>query len=260
MSIDLSGKTALVTGASRGIGRACALKLAQVGASLVLAGRNQPQLEAVASEVRSLGREALPLLMDVRSTESVEAAFEKARQVFPSIDILVNNAGIAHSAPFQRWTDRDWAEVFEVNVNGVFRCSRAVLPIMQERRWGRIVNIASVAGKAGAAYITGYAASKHAVLGLTKALAVEVAERGITVNAVCPGYVETDMAMMAIKTITEKTKLNQQQALEYLRSQTPQKRLFQVDEVAALVVYLCSEAAAGINGQAINICGGALPY
>lgn len=258
--MKLEGKIAFVTGAGRGIGRACALELAKAGARVVLAARTEPEINRVAGEIEAMGREALALVVDLRDPSSLEEAFAKAIGRFAAVDILVNNAGIARSAPFQRWTDEMWMEVFEVNVHSVFRCTRAVLPGMLERGWGRVINIASVAGKGGAAYISGYAASKHAVLGMTKALAVEVADRGVTVNAICPGYVETDMARQAIDTIIAKTCASEEKARGFLESQTPQKRLFQVDEVAGMVLYLASDTARGINGQAINICGGALPY
>lgn len=258
--MKLEGKIAFVTGAGRGIGRACALELAKAGARVVLAARTEPEINRVAGEIEAMGREALALVVDLRDPSSLEEAFAKAIGRFAAVDILVNNAGIARSAPFQRWTDEMWMEVFEVNVHSVFRCTRAVLPGMLERGWGRVINIASVAGKGGAAYISGYAASKHAVLGMTKALAVEVADRGVTVNAICPGYVETDMARQAIDTIIAKTGASEEKARGFLESQTPQKRLFQVDEVAGMVLYLASDTARGINGQAINICGGALPY
>lgn len=258
--INLEGRTAFVTGAGRGIGRACALELAKAGARVVLAARTEAEINLVAAEIEAMGREALALVVDVRSPSSLDEAFEMAMGRFAGVDILVNNAGIARSAPFHRWTDEMWLEVFEVNVHGVFRCTRAALPAMLERGWGRVITIASVAGKAGAAYISGYAASKHAVLGMTKALAVEVADRGVTVNAICPGYVETDMSQQAVDTIVAKTGTSPEKARGFLQSQTPQKRLFQVDEVAAMVLYLASDTARGINGQAINICGGALPY
>lgn len=258
--MNFEGKTAFVTGAGRGIGRASALELARAGARVVLAARTESEINRVAEEIEAIGGEALALVVDVRDPASVEEAFTRAMGRFAGVDILVNNAGIARSAPFQRWTDEMWMEVFEVNVYGVFRCTRAALPGMLKRGWGRVITIASVAGKGGAAYISGYAASKHAVLGMTKALAVEVADRGITVNAICPGYVETDMAQQAVDTIIAKTGASEEKARSFLQSQTPQKRLFQVEEVAGLVLYLASDTARGINGQAINICGGALPY
>ncbi|MEW6731691.1 MAG: 3-oxoacyl-ACP reductase family protein [Acidobacteriota bacterium] len=258
--MELKGKTAFVTGGGRGIGRACALALAGAGARVVVAARSTGEIEAVANQIKELGTAALAVTLDVTRSESVTHAFEQALKEFPAIDILVNNAGIARSMPLVKCSEELWLETLEINLTGTFRCIKAALPGMLARGWGRIINIASIAGKAGAPYISAYTASKHGVLGLTKALAQEVAIKGVTVNAICPGYVETDMAENAIKTIGEKTGASPEKAREYLKQTTPQQRLFQPEEVAYLTVTLASEAARGINGQAINICGGALPY
>jgi 3-hydroxybutyrate dehydrogenase len=258
--MELSGKTALITGGGRGIGRSCALAFAKEGAQIVVAARTESEIEKVAAEIREMGRRALAVILDVREPESIERAFKRAASEIGTVDILINNAGIARSEPLVKCSEELWQEVIDVNLNGTFRCTKAALPGMLQKGWGRIINIASVAGKAGAPYISAYTASKHGVLGFTKALAQEVATRGITVNAICPGYVETDMAEHAIKTIGEKTGASPEKAKAYLEQTTPQKRLFQPEEVSFLAVMLASNLASGINGQAINICGGTLPF
>jgi 3-hydroxybutyrate dehydrogenase len=258
--MEFTDKTVFITGGSRGIGRACALAFGREGARVAVAARTIDQLEAVASEVRELGSSAMAIPLDMKRNETIEAAFKQVAENFGPVDILINNAGIAHSVPFIKCTEELWNDIMEINLTGTFRCTKAALPPMLKRGWGRIINIASVAGKAGGPYISAYVASKHGVVGLTKALAQEFATKGITVNAICPGYVDTDMAEFAIKTIGEKSGYSPEQARAYLESTTPQKRLFQPEEVAALALMLGRQLAGGINGQAINICGGALPF
>lgn len=258
--MELLGKTALVTGGGRGIGQACAMALAKAGAQVVVAARSINQIEQVAKDIEALGRPALAIELDVSKTSSVEKAFQQVNEKWGGCDILVNNAGIAPSAPIMKLPEELWLEVMEINLNGVFRCMKAALPTMLARGWGRVINIASVAGKAGAPYISAYAASKHGVLGLTKAAAQDVATKNITINAICPGYVETDMGEKAISIIMSKTGATKEQARGTLEQMTPQKRLFKPEEVAFLAVTLASPSAEGINGQAINICGGTLPY
>jgi 3-hydroxybutyrate dehydrogenase len=258
--MELFGKIALVTGGGRGIGRACAIALAQAGAHIIVAARSSEEIEKVAQEIDALGRPSLAVLLDVSKVESVEKAFREIEEKWGGCDILVNNAGIAASAPIVKCSEELWSQIMEVNLNGTFRCMKAALPKMLERGWGRIINIASIAGKAGAPYISAYAASKHGVLGLTKAAAQDVATKNITINAICPGYVETDMGENAINIIMSKTGASKEQARTALEQMTPQKRLFKPEEVAFLTVALASPSAAGINGQAINICGGAIPY
>jgi NAD(P)-dependent dehydrogenase (short-subunit alcohol dehydrogenase family) len=170
----------------------------------------------------------------------------------------VNNAGVAHSAPVARTELEDWNRMLAVNATGTFLCTRAFLPGMVEGGWGRVVNVASVAGLAGARYIAAYAASKHAVIGLTRCAAAEVADRGVTVNAVCPGYVDTPMTTESLQRISEKTGMSAEEALETILAHTPQGRLIAPDEVAHAVLSLCEEGARGINGQSIVIDGGEL--
>ena len=187
--------------------------------------------------------------------------FAKVQEAFGrGPDILVNNAGIAVSALLSRTDDELWRRLLGINLDGTFYCMRAALPQMIERGWGRIINMASIAGKTGAPYIAAYSASKHGVLGLTRSASQEVAGKGITVNAICPGYVDTDMTTGAVEIISNKTSLTKDQALDSLKKMSPQNRLITSEEVAALALLLASEEGRGINGQAINIDGGGVMF
>ena len=246
-----NGRVALVTGGGRGIGRAVALDLAAAGARVVVAARTRAEIEAVARET---GGKAIAA--DVADAASVRALFAEVLAALGEVDILVNAAGVAPSAPLAKTTDEQWRQAIGVNLSGTFHCLREALPAMAARGWGRVVNVASIAGKAGAPYIAAYAASKHGVLGLTKVAALEVAARGVTVNAVCPGYVDTPMTDESVRRIVEKTGVPAEEVRRRLADSSPQKRLYSAAEVSALVVFLCGEAAAGINGQAVNVDGG----
>lgn len=260
--MKLKNKLAFITGGGRGIGREIARTFAQEGANVIIAARSREQVELVTEEIRNeYSVESLGVVCDVANVESVKNAFATAREYFKAMpEILVNNAGVAESAPFHKTSDELWRRIIEINLSGTFFCTREALPAMLEKSWGRIINIASIAGKAGAAYIAAYVASKHGVVGLTRSLAVEVATKGITVNAICPGYVETDMAQYAIDSIATKTKMSAEDAKKYLESQSPQQRMVTVDEVAALALLLASEEGRGINAQAINIDGGGVQH
>lgn len=246
----------MVTGAGRGIGAAVARELAGEGLSLVLAARSKPEIDALAAEIARAGGEAFAVVCDVTAPENVTALAEAVRQRFGGADVLVNNAGIASAAPLKAQTLEEWERLFAVNVRGVFLCSQAFLPAMIERGWGRIVNVASIAGRTGAAYISAYAATKHAVVGFTRSLAAEVAAKGVTVNAVCPGYVDTPMTDQSVANMVSKTKLSEEEAREKLRAMSPQHRLFTPEEIAFSVRFLCDERAGGINGQTLVIDGG----
>ncbi|HVF22392.1 MAG TPA: SDR family oxidoreductase [Pyrinomonadaceae bacterium] len=248
----LTGKTALITGGGRGIGRAIALTFAQHGARVAVAARTREQVEGVAREI---GGDALALVCDVSSSESVTEMFADLKP-----DILVNNAGVAESATLPNTTDELWQRHLAINLTGTFYCTRAALPAMLERGWGRIINIASIAAKAGAPYISAYAASKHGVLGLTRSVALEVAASGVTVNAICPGYVDTEMVSRGVQQITAKTGRSAEEALDALKKMSPQNRLVTAEEVAALALLLASEEGRGINGQGINIDGGSVLF
>jgi 3-hydroxybutyrate dehydrogenase len=250
----LDDKIALITGGGRGIGRAIALSFAREGASVVVSARTKDQVDAVANEI---GANALSLICDVADVESVKQMFSNAQKAFGrGPDILVNNAGIAESAPLVHTDDELWHRHLAINLSGSFYCTRAALPSMIKGKWGRIINIASIAGKTGAPYISAYSASKHGLIGLTRSVALEVATLGITVNAICPGYVDTQMTTRAIENIATKTQRSSEEALKILEKTSPQNRLITPEEVAAVALLLASEGGQGINGQAINVDGG----
>jgi 3-hydroxybutyrate dehydrogenase len=255
---ELGGRVALVTGGGKGIGRAIALSLAAAGADLALSGRSKPELEATAEAIRAYGRRAEPIVCDVTERSQVNAMFERVRSQLGDPMILVNNAGIAASAKLTDTTDEMWELIMRVNATAAFWCTKAVLPAMLAASWGRVVNVASIAARAGAAYISAYSASKHALLGLTRSVAAEVATRGITVNAVCPGYVDTEMTDRSAAYISTRTGRSEDAARKILEGVSPQGRLMTADEVASLATYLCSEAARGITGQGIVLDGGSL--
>jgi NAD(P)-dependent dehydrogenase (short-subunit alcohol dehydrogenase family) len=254
--IDLSGRGAVVTGASRGIGAAVAEALAGAGAGVVLAARTIVEIERLAERLTAGGCRAWAIPCDVTDEDSVGRLAEESSNRLGSVDILVNNAGIATSAPLHRQSLAEWNRVMAVNATGTFLCARAFTPAMAQRGWGRVVNIASIAGRTGAPYISAYAASKHAVLGLTRCIAAELAAKGVTANAICPGYVDTEMTHETIERIMSKTGLGTQEAMASVLATTPQHRLIETDEVAHAVLALCADAARGINGQAIGIDGG----
>jgi NAD(P)-dependent dehydrogenase (short-subunit alcohol dehydrogenase family) len=258
----LADRIALITGGGRGIGRAVALAFAREGADVAVLARTEGEVRRVAEEVRGeCAVRAIYAVCDVANAASVQSAFAQLSEQFGrGADILVNNAGIAESAPLVKTTDELWQRHLMINLSGTFYCMRAALPAMIERGWGRVINIASIAGKTGAPYIAAYSASKHGVLGLTRSAALEVATKGVTINAICPGYVETDMTERAIENITARTSKSASEARAVLEQMSPQQRLVMPEEVAALALLLASEDGRGINGQAINIDGGSVLY
>ncbi|HWP54440.1 MAG TPA: SDR family NAD(P)-dependent oxidoreductase [Pyrinomonadaceae bacterium] len=259
--MKLQNRLAFITGGGRGIGRAIALEFAREGASVGVAARTVDQVEAVAREVTDLGVKGLALKCDVQNTGWVNDAFGEFRAHFGrGPDIVVNNAGIAESQLFIKSDEPMWERHLNTNLGGTWRCTYAGLPEMIERGWGRIINIASIAGKTGAPYVSAYAASKHGVLGLTRSLALEVAAQGITVNAICPGYVDTEMTSRGIENIVAKTGKSAAEALAALKRMSPQNRMVTAEEVAALALLLASEEGRGINGQAINVDGGTVLF
>jgi len=252
---QLTGKHALVTGGARGIGLAIARGLLREGAAVTLTGRDEATLDAAVAGLAVLGP-ARKVRMDVADAASVAKAIAAAAAAAGPIGILVNNAGQAESAAVGKTDDALWARMLAVNLSGTFYCSRAVLPGMVDAGWGRIVNVASTAGLIGYAYTAAYCASKHGVVGLTRAMALEVATKGVTVNAVCPGFTETDMGREAIANISARTGRSEVESKAALAAFNPQKRLVQPDEVASAAVWLCLPGSAAMNGQAIAVAGG----
>ncbi len=260
--MKLSGKTALITGGGRGIGRAIAFAFAREGAHLALCSRTASEVGRVAEEIRrDFKVNVMEGVCDVSDPEAVAEFFLAAFNAHGrEADILVNNAGVAESAPVVKTDDELWQRHLAVNLSGAFYCTRAALPAMIERGWGRIINVASIAGKTGAPYIAAYAASKHGVLGLTRSVALEVATKGITVNAICPGYVDTKMTTHALENIEAKTGKSAADSLAAIKATNPQRRLVEPEEIAALAVLLASDEGRGINGQAINVDGGSVLF
>lgn len=244
-------RVVLVTGASRGIGEAIARGLAADGHRVALAARTTEALERIAREINGL-----PVQMDVSDGASVEAGVAQVRRELGPVEVLVANAGIAVSAPVTATTDADWSAMLETNLTGCFRLTRACVPDMVGRKWGRVIFMASNAGLTGYRYTAAYCAAKHGVIGLMRALALEVARDNVTANALCPGFVETDMTRASIARISSRTGRPEDAAREALMALSPQHRLIQPDELLALTRYLVTDAAGGVNGQAIAVDGG----
>lgn len=241
----MSNRTAFVTGASRGIGRATALALRSAGFDIVIASPELEKNEEVAAEIRAAGSKALTVNLDVTSLESIKEGFARAYKEFGRVDVLVNNAGITRDALALRMKPEAWNIVLQVNLTGAFHCIQQVLPAMMRERWGRIINIASVVGESGNAGQANYSASKAGLIGLTKTIAQEMGSRGVTVNAVAPGYVETDM-----------TRGLPQELKEKMLAAIPLRRIGQPDDIAAAVKFFASEDAAYITGHVLNVNGG----
>ncbi|WP_437299054.1 SDR family NAD(P)-dependent oxidoreductase [Sorangium sp. So ce426] len=249
--MSLEGRIALVTGGGRGIGRAIAERLAQGGARVAVAGRTQAEIEETAAAVGGVA-----VRLDVGDREGAPPAIAALEAQLGRIDVLVNNAGVAESAPFDRTSDALWDRMLAVNVTGAFALCRALIPKMIARGFGRVVNVASTAGLVGCAYSTAYCASKHAMVGMTRAIALEIARTPVTINCVCPGWVNTRMADEAISRIAEKTGRGEDAARRSLESMSPQGRMVEPGEVALVVAMLCSDEARSIHGQAIPVDGG----
>jgi 3-oxoacyl-[acyl-carrier protein] reductase len=241
----MSGRIAFVTGASRGIGRACAIALSESGCRVVLAARNLQKLDELATDVRAKGREAFVVEIDLASSASIRDAFSRAHKEFGPTEILVNNAGMTRDALALRMKEDDWHSVIETNLSGSFFAIQQVLQPMMRARWGRIINITSVVGETGNAGQANYSASKAGLIGVTKSLAQEMASRGITVNAVAPGFIETDMTGVLPSEVKEKLLLS-----------IPLRRMGSPDDVAAAVRFLASDAAGYITGHVLDVNGG----
>jgi len=254
----LQGRHAFITGGGRGIGLACARALLAQGASVTIAGRDAATLEQAAAALRAniAASRVGVCVLDVNDEAAVQAAFAAAAQQLGPITILLNNAGQAQPAPFAKTTSRHWQQMLDVNLTGAFHCTQAALQQMLEQGWGRIVNIASTAGLKGYKYVSAYVAAKHGLVGLTKALALELATKNITVNAICPGYTETDIVQDAIANIMQKTGRSEEQARAELAAGNPQQKLVQVEEVANAVAWLCQPESSAMTGQSIAVAGG----
>jgi NAD(P)-dependent dehydrogenase (short-subunit alcohol dehydrogenase family) len=257
MTDILKDKVAIVTGAGRGIGRETALRLGRAGATVMLAARSCNQLQEVSNVLSSEGHMAIALHTDVANVDDVRRLVSETMAAFKRIDILVNAAGANYVSNLVTSDDNAWKRVMDVNLYGVYLCTKAVLPHMIRRKDGRVINIASVAAKSGAAYNSAYASAKAAVLAFTKSAALETARLGITVNAICPWHVDTEMMRDAMKTRGAMFGRTAEEHLSQIVATNPQRRLITADEVAGLALFLCSPDARGINGQAINQCGGA---
>jgi meso-butanediol dehydrogenase/(S,S)-butanediol dehydrogenase/diacetyl reductase len=251
---SIEGRIALVTGGGRGIGRAVALALARAGADVAVAARSVPEIEAVAAEIAALGRRTHFFPLDVSDRASTARTPAVVAERLGPVDILVNNAGMAASAPVQRTDDATWDALLAVDLTGPFLLTRACLPSMYERHWGRVINVASVAGRIGVKYSAAYSAAKHGVIGLTRALAIEAAKKGVTVNAVCPSWTETRMMEEAVEAVSAATGRTPAQARQAMLASNPIGRAALPEEVADVVVLLARSPI--MTGQAIGVDGG----
>ena len=248
----LSGRHALVTGGGRGIGRAVAAALTAAGATVTVLGRQQAALDdAVAA-----GHAAGVIVADVTDPAAIEAGVKAAEAARGPFDILVANAGAAETAPFGKTQPEQFRRLFELNVLGIVNCTQVLLPGMVARKFGRVVAVASTAGLKGYGYVSAYVASNHALVGLVRSLAIETAKSGVTVNAVCPSFTDTDLVRESVAAITKKTGRSEQDVIAQYVKDVPMARLIKPEEVAAAVVYLCSVDAGAVTGTAMTIAGG----
>jgi NAD(P)-dependent dehydrogenase (short-subunit alcohol dehydrogenase family) len=255
---ETNGKIVLVTGAGRGIGKAIALAFAAEKTRVVITGRTAAALEEVAGEIRGTSAEVFASTCDVTQKPQVKSLQHRIESHFGAVQILVNNVGVAPAAGFLEMPDSLWDEVMRVNVSSAYNCCKAFLPAMVGARWGRIINIASTVARVAYPGISAYATSKHAILGLTRSLAIESARSGVTVNAVCPGYVNTELTRGNAQRLAENRGQSLDEALALMAASCPQRRLIEPEEVAYVTLMLASERARGITGQAIQVDGGAV--
>jgi len=253
--MKLDNAHAVITGAGSGIGAAIALKFASAGVKVTLMGRRHKKLLDTAA-LFSEGQQSVCVVCDVTDHQSVETAFADATKHFGPIDILVNCAGAAPTNAFHKIGIDEWKSIIDVNLHGVFSCTSQVINPMRERKSGRIINIASTSALKGYAYVSAYSTAKHGVLGLTRSLALETAKHGITVNAICPGFTDTDIIRDSVAKIVETTGRTEEQALKQFVSSNPQGRLITPEEIAETTVWLCMDGSDSITGQAISVSGG----
>jgi ketoreductase len=256
LEFQLTGKIAIVTGGGTGIGKAIAASLASRGALVAIVSRNRTHLDEAANELRSKGLSVLPVTMNVRSKPEIKRAVGEVAERWGAIHILVNNAGISGLSKIDDPDDSRWYDILDTNLNGMYLTTREVLRHMPDHQGGRIINISSVLGKFGVPGYTAYCTTKHGMIGFTRALALEVVGRGITANAICPGWVDTEMAAVGIKETAALQGITPEQFKAQAIAAIPIQRFLDAAEVAELVCYVASELARGMTGQAVNICGG----
>lgn len=255
-SLPLAGRNAVVTGAGRGIGRSIALALAMAGADVAVTARTAQEIEQLAAEISQMGRRSFFISCDVTDPTQVQSMAERFLNELGRVDILINNAGNAGSHKFLNHPDDLWHRMLAINLTSIYYVTKAFVPALINQRNGRIITIASIASRVGGSYISAYTAAKHGALGLTRALAVELLPYNITVNAICPGYVDTPMTNASVSNIVAHTGMQESKAREALEKTSPQHRLIAPEEVASIAVFLAQDSARGITGQAINIDGG----
>jgi 3-hydroxybutyrate dehydrogenase len=253
MGGPLEGRVAFITGGGKGIGRAIADRLSREGARVAICGRDEGALRMA---LAALGEGARAYSLDVRSRPEVERALERAVADLGGLDFLINNAGAGGSTPIDSEDDERWHRILESNLTGAWHCTRAALRYLRPHAGARIINVSSVLGKFGVAGSAAYCAAKHGLIGFTRAVALELAPRGIAVNAICPGWVETEMAAARLVEIAQAEGRSVEEARERAMAEVPQKRFLDPSEVAGLVLYLCLPESKGVTGQAISICGG----
>jgi NAD(P)-dependent dehydrogenase (short-subunit alcohol dehydrogenase family) len=255
---DLKPKVVLITGGSGGLGRALASVFATQGHRVVITARNPDNLDSTAEQISINGNKILALPCDIVDRDQVKGLAHEIATRWGRVQLLINHAGIARAVNFADMPDNLWDETLETNLTGAYNCCKVFLPDMIQAKWGRIINIASTAAKVGFSHVTAYSASKHGLIGFTRSLALETARQGITVNAICPGYLDDERTRENAKLMAQKTGKSAQAILQLFAASAPQNRLIAPDEVASLALLMASEKLAGMTGQAINVDGGAV--
>jgi NAD(P)-dependent dehydrogenase (short-subunit alcohol dehydrogenase family) len=255
---DLLHRIVLVTGGSGGLGRALAEAFAARGSRVVVTARDRERLHAAAEKIARDGAQVLALPCDILRREQVRTLKDEIKARWGDVEVLINNAGVARAVSFSDMPDELWDNTIETNLTGAYNCCKVFLPAMIQAKWGRVINVASTTAKVGFSHVTAYAASKHGLLGLTRSLALETARLGVTVNAICPGYVDDERTHENAKIMAEKTGKSVSDILKLFAASAPQNRLIAPEEVASLALLIASEKLAGMTGQAVNVDGGAV--